>query len=493
MSATTTAPDDTASTRSIRLVLAGVMLAMLLAMLDNVIVGTAMSTIVGELGGLDKVAWVVTAYTLLSAISTPVWAKLGDLFSRKTVFLTAIGVFLAGSVLAGAAWSMPTLIGFRAVQGLGAGGIAVTAFALIGALVPPRERGRYQGMTATTMAIGTIGGPLLGGVITEALDWRWAFYINIPLGLVALAWSWWMLETPAVRRKVTIDYAGIGTLGTAIAALVLMATWGGVDYAWISPQILGLAALAAAALGAFLVIERRAVDPVIPLQIFRSRNLTLAALTALMGGVVMFGSVLYLPLFQQTVQGASAANSGWLLLPMMVPMLIVSQTVGKRMTATGKYKKFFVLGGLFLTAGTASLTTVDAETGWLATGFAMALIGAGLGFSMQLATVVAQNSVEMAHIGAASGATALFRTLGGSLGVAAFGSLFTRALQGHVAAEGHSYLAAFATGTGYVFAAAAVVCLLGFVAAWFIEEVPMRGKVPESARPVGLSKDKAAA
>ncbi|WP_433758501.1 MDR family MFS transporter [Nocardia sp. CA-135398] len=476
---------ETNSARQIRSVLAGVLLAMLLAMLDNAIVGTAMPTIVRELGGLSHVAWVVTAYTLLSAISTPVWAKLGDLYSRKTVFLSAIGVFLIGSVLAGASWSMPALIGFRAVQGLGAGGIAVTAFAVIGALVPPRERGKYQGMTATAMAVGTIGGPLLGGVITDGLDWRWAFYINIPLGLLAFAWSWWRLELPVLRRKVTIDYAGILTLTVAIAALVLIATWGGVDYAWLSAQIIGLAVLAVAASAAFLVIERRAADPVIPLRIFRTRNLTLAALTALVGGVIMFGSVLYLPLFQQTVQGASAANSGLLLLPMMIPLLVVSQIVGKRMTATGKYKIFFILGGLFLTVGAVLLATVDAETGRLTTGFAMALLGTGLGFSMQLSTAVAQNSVAMANIGAASGAVTLFRTLGGSIGVAAFGSLFTRTLHGHVPTEGHGYLAAFATGTGHVFLAAAAICALGFLIAWFIEEVPLRGKAPE---PVAIDK-----
>ncbi|MFE7797093.1 MDR family MFS transporter [Nocardia sp. NPDC057440] len=478
---------QTAPQRSIRLVLAGVMLAMLLAMLDNAIVGTAMPTIVGELGGLSQVAWVVTAYALLSAISTPVWAKLGDLFSRKPVFLTAIGVFIVGSVLAGAAWSMPALIGFRALQGLGAGGIAVSALALIGALVPPRERGKYQGMTATTMAIGTIGGPLLGGVITDGLDWRWAFYLNIPLGILAFAWSFWMLDLPVARKKVTIDYAGIVALATAIAALVLVATWGGVEYSWLSVPILGLVALAVAAVSAFLAIERKAFDPVIPLEIFRSRNLVVSALTALVGGVVMFGAILYLPLFQQTVQGASAANSGLLLLPMMIPLLIVSQIVGKRMSATGRYKIYFILGGGFLTAGTALLIMVDAGTGRLATGFAMALIGTGLGFAMQLSTAIAQNSVDMKHIGAASGATTLFRTLGGSLGVAAFGSLFARALHGHVPADGNGYLEAFAAGTGYVFLAATVICALGFIVSWFIEEVPLRGKAPEPAVRVGTT------
>ncbi|WP_329518715.1 MDR family MFS transporter [Spirillospora sp. NBC_01491] len=467
--------------RSVRLVLAGVLLAMLLAMLDNAIVGTAMPTIVGDLGGLKQVAWVVTAYTLLSAISTPVWGKLGDLFSRKTVFLTSIVVFLAGSVLAGAAWSMPALIGFRALQGLGAGGLAVGAFSIIGALVPPRERGRYQGMTASVMVVGTIGGPLLGGVITDGLDWRWAFYLNVPLGLVALAWCWWMLDLPVSRAKVRIDYAGIVALSTAIASVVLVATWGGVDYAWTSAQVLGAAGVAAVALAAFLAIERRAVEPVVPLKLFRSRNMTLSSLSALVYGVVMFGAVLYLPLFQQTVQGASAASSGLLLLPMMVPMLVVAQVTGRTMSATGRYRIFFVLGGAFLTAGAALLATVDAGTGRLATGLAMALLGAGLGFAAQLSTTIALNSVEPKDMGAASGAVTLFRTVGGSLGVAAFGSIFTRAVAGRTPADKGAYLDAFAGGTGQVFLAVAVVCAAGFVLAWFFKEVPLRGKAPAPA------------
>lgn len=467
--------------RSIRLVLAGVLLAMLLAMLDNAIVGTAMPTIVRDLGGLDQMSWVVTAYTLTSAISTPVWGKLGDLYSRKGVFLASIAVFIAGSLLAGAAWSMPTLIGFRALQGLGAGGITVGAFALIGAMLPPRERGRYQGMIATTMAVGTIGGPLLGGVIADHLSWRWAFYINIPLGLLSLAWCWWALALPAAtRKKVRIDYAGILTMAMTIASMVLLATWAGSTYAWVSPQIIGLAAVAAVSLAAFIAIERRTVEPVLPLTLFRSRsrNLTLATASALVTGVVMFGAVLYLPLFQQTVQGQSASSSGLLLLPMMLPLLIVAQIVGKVMSDTGKYKIFFILGAICLTLGAALLSTVDAGTGRLPVGIYMGLLGMGLGFSMQLSTTVAQNSVELKDMGAASSATTLFRTLGGSLGVAVFGSIFTQATQGHSPADRDSYLSAFAQGTAQVFLATTVICAVGFAISWFIKEVPLGGRAP---------------
>ncbi|WP_067473999.1 MDR family MFS transporter [Actinomadura hibisca] len=468
-----------ATPRSVRVILLGVMLAMLLAMLDNAIVGTAMPTIVGDLGGLEHMAWVVTAYTLLTAISTPVWGKLGDLFSRKGVFLTAIGVFLTGSLLSGAAWSMPALIAFRALQGLGAGGLMVGAFSIIGALVPPRERGRYQGMTAMVMAVGTIGGPLLGGFIADSLSWRWAFYVNLPLGLVALVWCAALLHLPATRRKVTIDYAGIVSLAVAIGALVLAATWGGVQYAWASAPIVGLAALAAVALAVFVAAERRAADPVIPLHMFRDGNFTLASVLSLVTGVVMFAGVLYLPLFQQTVQDASASSSGLLLLPMMLPILLLAQVVGKVMSGTGRYKVFPVLGGVALTAGAAWLATVDASTGRLATGAAMALLGAGLGLTMQLTATIAQNSVEMKDIGAASGTVTLFRTIGGSLGVALFGALFTRALDGGTPADGPAYLDAVARGTGQIFLAVAAVTAAWFALSWLIKEIPLRGGPPK--------------
>ncbi|MFF5422205.1 MFS transporter, partial [Streptomyces misionensis] len=314
------------SPRSVRVVLLALMIAMLLAMLDNMIIGTAMPTIVGELGGLEHLSWVVTAYTLATAASTPIWGKLGDLYGRKGIFLTSIVIFLIGSVLSGMAQDMGQLIGFRAVQGLGAGGLMVGVMAIIGDLVPPRERGKYQGMMAGVMAIAMIGGPLVGGTITDHLGWRWSFYINLPLGAVALAMVTAVLHLPKKPRNkdTRIDFAGAALLTVGITAIVLVTTWGGSEYAWGSATIVGLTVGGLAALAAFLYVETRASDPIMPLHIFRSRNFTLMSLIGFITGFVMFGAVLYLPIFQQSVQGASATNSGLLLLPMLLSMMVVS-------------------------------------------------------------------------------------------------------------------------------------------------------------------------
>ncbi|WP_433603985.1 MDR family MFS transporter [Dactylosporangium sp. CA-139114] len=455
---------------NVRWVLLGVMLAMLLAMLDNMVVGTAMPTIVGDLGGLAHISWVVTAYTLTTAISTPVWGKLGDLYGRKHVFLAAIALFLAGSGLAGAAHSMGQLIGFRALQGIGAGGLGAGAFALIGALVPPRERGRYQGMTASVMAIGTIGGPLLGGLVTEHLGWRWAFYLNLPLGVLALVWCAVLLHVPVTRVKARIDWLGITLLTVAIGSLVLAATWAGGTYSWGSWPILALAAGCALATAAFVVSQRRVAEPVLPPRVFTGhRNFPPALVIVTAAGVVMFGCSLYLPLFQQSVQHASAANSGLLLLPLMIPVVVVSQLAGRYMTRTGRYKLFPLLGAGFLIAGTGLLATMTEHTSRATTGVFMALIGAGLGCTMQMATTIAQNSVEPRDLGAASAATNLFRTLGGSVGVAVFGTLFTNAVAGHVADP-----AGIATGVRHIFLVTLFVCVAGLIAAARIEEVPLR-------------------
>ncbi|MFI6316290.1 MDR family MFS transporter [Nonomuraea sp. NPDC050556] len=469
--------------RTIRFTLLGVMLAMLLAMLDNAIVGTAMPTIVGDLGGLAHISWVVTAYTLATAAATPVWGKFGDLLGRKRVFLTAVGVFLAGSVLSGAAQTMGQLIAFRAVQGLGAGGIAALAFALIGTLVSPRERGRYQGMTATVMAVGTIAGPLLGGVVAEHLGWRWAFYVNIPLGLLALAWCAIMLKLPATRAKAAVDWTGIALMTVTICAIVLAATWAGAEYAWGSWQILSLAAVAVVGLALFVAAQRRAAEPVLPLRVFAERNFRLACVMVFCAGVVMFGATLYLPLFQQIVQHASATNSGLLLLPMMVPIALVSNVAGKVMSRTGRYKIFPILGAGFLTVGCALLATMGTATSPALTGAYSALVGVGLGFLMQMTTTLAQNSVEMRDLGVASAAVTLFRTIGGSLGVAVFGSLFTRATAGDLTS-----LQAVANGTQNIFLLAAVACAVAFVAALLVREVPLRGAPqPDSARTKSVS------
>ncbi|GAA2097295.1 MDR family MFS transporter [Streptomyces albiaxialis] len=470
-------PPAVSTTRRIRFTMLGIMLAMLLAMLDNAIVGTSMPTIVGDLGGLDHLSWVVTAYTLATAVSTPVWGKFGDLLGRKRVYLVSIGVFLAGSVLSGAARSMEQLIGFRALQGVGAGGIASLAFALIATLVTPRERGRYQGMTATVMALGTVGGPLLGGVVSGHLGWRWAFYLNIPLGLLALVWCAVMLRAPAAREgRVRIDWPGIALMTVTISATVLGTTWAGTEYAWGSWQILGLAGAAVVGLALFLVSQRRAPEPVLPLRIFSDGNFRLACVMVCAAGAVMFGATLYLPLFQQGVQGASAADSGLLLLPMMVPIALVSNIAGKIMSRTGRYKVFPVLGAAFMTAGSALLATVDTGTSRAFSGAAMALVGVGLGFLMQMTTTLAQNSVEMRDMGVASASVTLFRTVGGSIGVAAFGALFTHATHG----SGGPGASGVASGVQQIFALAAAVCAVAFVAALRVREVPLRGGGPGS-------------
>ncbi|WP_052489088.1 MDR family MFS transporter [Streptomyces sp. 150FB] len=496
MSATASLPSTTPSAvpKNVRWVLLGVMLAMLLSMLDNMVVSTAMPTIVGDLGGLDHISWVVTAYTLITAVTTPVWGKFGDLFGRKPMYLASIAVFIAGSALCGASQSMGGLIAFRVVQGIGAGGIGAGAFALIGALVPPRERGKYQGMTASVMAIGTIGGPLLGGFVTGHFDWRWAFYVNLPLGLVALVWLWLKLHVPAARIKAKIDWAGISLLTLSITAIVLAATWAGSTYAWTSWQILALGAVSIVGLALFILVEKRVSEPLLPLSVFTGHaNYPLAMIMTLAAGVVMFGAGLYLPLFQQNVQGASATNSGLLMLPMMIPVVIVSTIAGKVMSATGKYKIFPVVGTVFLTVGLGLLATMDADTSFLLTSLYMVLVGIGLGFTMQMAGTIAQNSVSLRDMGAAMSSANLFRTLGGSLGVAVFGSLLTRAVQPHLPAGADAdpnalrdlpagakdaYLTAVTEGTSHIFVTAAIVCALAFIAALFVIEVPLKRAGP---------------
>ncbi|MGW0390300.1 MDR family MFS transporter [Streptomyces sp. NPDC003042] len=490
--------------RSLRVVLMALMIAMLLAMLDNMIIGTAMPTIVGELGGLEHLSWVVTAYTLATAASTPIWGKIGDMYGRKGSFLTSIVIFLIGSALSGMAQDMGQLIGFRAVQGLGAGGLIVGVMAIIGDLIPPRERGKYQGMMAGVMALAMIGGPLVGGTITDHMGWRWSFYINLPLGAVALAMVTAVLHLPKKKAQGKIDYWGAGLLTLAITSTVLVTTWGGTEYAWGSGEIIGLGAVGLLAFAAFLYAETKAAEPVLPLHIFRSRNFTLMSVIGFLVGFAMFGGVLYLPLFQQSVQGASATNSGLLLLPMLLSMMVVSLIAGRVTTNSGKYKVFPIVGGACMVVGMFLLATMDTGTSRLVSGVYMAVLGAGLGFLMQITMLVAQNSVEMKDMGVASSSATLFRTLGGSFGVALMGSLFTTRVTDTMAdrlgpeaataagsaqldaaslaklpeAVRDAYQHAVAAGTHSAFLLGAVIAVLGFAAAWFVKEVPLRGAGP---------------
>jgi EmrB/QacA subfamily drug resistance transporter len=492
--------------RSVRVVLLALMIAMLLAMLDNMIIGTAMPTIVGELGGLEHLSWVVTAYTLATAASTPIWGKLGDMYGRKGIFMTSIVIFLIGSALSGMAQDMGQLIGFRAIQGLGAGGLMVGVMAIIGDLIPPRERGKYQGMMAGVMALAMIGGPLVGGTITDNWGWRWSFYINLPLGALALVAISAVLQLPKKRAQARIDYLGAALLTVGITSIVLVTTWGGTEYAWGSAVIMELIGIGVASLVGFVFVQTKAVAPVMPLHIFRSRNFSLMSVVGFVAGFVMFGAVLFLPLYQQSVQGASATNSGLLLLPMLGAMLVTSMVAGRVTTSSGRYKVFPIVGSALMVVGLFLLSQMDTDTTRLTSGLYMAVVGAGMGCLMQITMLVSQNSVEMKDMGVASSSTTLFRTLGASFGVAIMGALFNSRVQDVMSeragalgsqvteqsaqldakslaklpeAAQEAYQHAVSAGTHSAFLLGAVVAVIALVAAVFVKEVPLRG-APEA-------------
>jgi EmrB/QacA subfamily drug resistance transporter len=491
----TSAPDT--ARRGVLVVLPGLIIAMLLAQLDNMVVGTAMPRIVGELGGVEHLSWVVTAYTLATTISTPLYGKLGDLYGRKNLFVFAIAVFLAGSVLSGLSQSMAELIAFRAVQGLGAGGLIVGVMAIIGDLVPPRERGRYQGYFVAVMSLAMIGGPLLGGVLTDHLSWRWAFYINLPLGIVALVVVVTTLHLPKRTSQHRIDYLGAALLSAGITAAVLVTTWGGTQYGWGSPTILGLALGGAAALAAFLFVESRAAEPVLPLRLFRDRNFSATSGIAFLSGFALFGAITFLPIFMQIAQGASATNSGALLIPLMLGAMATSLVAGQIVTRTGRYRALPIAGGTAMTLGMFGFTRLDEGTSRLTSSAYMIVLGAGLGLLMQVTTLVAQNSVEPRDMGVASSTSMFFRTIGGSFGVSLFGAIFNSRLQdafsgaGGVAGSGRldpatvaqlpaaaraAVAHAVSHATQGVFLYAACVSALAFVLAWAVRAVPLRGR-----------------
>lgn len=496
--------------RSVRVVMMALMVTILLAMLDNMIVSPAMPTIVGDLGGMEHLSWVVTAYMLATAASTPIWGKLGDMYGRKGVFLTSIVIFLLGSVLSGMAQDMGQLIGFRAVQGLGAGGLMVGVMAIIGELVTPRERGKYMGMMTGVMAVAMIGGPLVGGTITDHLGWRWAFYINLPLGAVALAMVTAVLHLPKKKAKGRIDYLGAALLTVGISALVLVTTWGGTEYAWTSTVIMELIAIGVVALISFVIVQKRAAEPILPLHIFRSLNFTLMSVIGFITGFVMFGAMLFLPLYQQAVQGASATNSGLLLLPMLLSMMVVSFFSGRFTTSTGKYKIFPIAGTILMVLGLFLLAQMDTDTTRFTSGLYMAVLGAGMGCLMQITMLVAQNSVEMKDMGVASSSATLFRTLGSSFGVAIMGALFNSRVEDTMASRAgelggkvteqsaqldadslrqlaapvrDAYQHAVSSGTHSAFLLGAVIGVAALVAAVFVKEVPLRGAGPKDAGP----------
>ncbi|WP_245648409.1 MDR family MFS transporter [Micromonospora rosaria] len=414
--------------RQIRLLMAGLMTGMLLAALDQTIVGTALPTIVGELGGIDHYSWVVTAYLLASTASTPLYGKMADLYGRRPVFLFSIGTFLLGSLLAGLSQDMTQLIVTRGVQGVGAGGLMTLAFTIISDVVSPRERGRYQGLFGAVFGVSSVAGPLVGGYFAET-NWRWIFYLNVPLAILAIAVCTRVLRlVPFTRREHRVDWLGAALLVAGVSCLLLALSWGGTSYPWGSTVIVGLFVAGAVLAVLFVLQEARTAEPILPLRLFRGRTFCLANAAGFVLGLVMFGSIIFIPLYLQIVKGASPTRSGLLMLPMMAGIIVTSVLTGRAMSRIGRYKWFPVAGAVVLLVGMLLFTRLRVESSlWVAFGF-MVVIGVGLGLCMQSLILGVQNSVDPRDLGAGTSSATFFRSLGGSFGVAILGAVLSARL-----------------------------------------------------------------
>ncbi|GAA0904507.1 MFS transporter [Streptomyces thermoalcalitolerans] len=482
------------------------LLGLLLAALDQTIVSTALPTIVSDLGGLNHLSWVVTAYLLASTAATPLWGKLGDQYGRKKLFQIAVVIFLIGSALCGMARNMPELIVFRALQGLGGGGLMVLSMAIVGDVVPPRERGRYQGLFGAVFGTTSVLGPLLGGVFTQHLSWRWVFYVNLPVGVVALAVIAAALHIPRRTQRHVIDYLGAFLVASVATCLVLIASLGGTTWGWGSPQIAGLAVLGVVLAVAFVAVERRAAEPVLPLRLFGIRTFSLSAVISFVVGFAMFGALTFLPTFLQVVRGISPTLSGVHTLPMVAGMLLASTGSGQIVSRTGRWKVFPVLGTAVTTVGLLLLYRLDEHSSTAATSGCLFVFGLGLGLVMQVLVLIVQNAVGYEDLGVATSGATFFRSIGAAFGVAVFGTVFasrleetlTAAFRGVALPPGISVdtlkadprgiaalspalrpaaLHAYASAITDVFLYAAPVVLLGFVLTWFLKEDRLRGSV----------------
>ena len=421
------------SHRQILVVMGGLMTGMFLAALDQSIVGTALPRITSELGGLDKLSWVVTAYMLTATASTPLWGKISDLYGRRLLFQIAIVTFVAGSLLAGFSQDIEQLIGFRAIQGLGGGGLMSLALAVIGDIIPPRERGRYQGYFAAVFGTSSVLGPVLGGFFADGPGWQWIFFINVPIGLVALVITSAALKMPHVRREHSIDYLGAALVVGSVSSFLLYTAWAGPDLGWASATGVGLLAAGVVLAVAFVAVELRASEPILPMRLFRSSIFAISNLFGFLIGIAMFGSMIFIPVYLQVVDGMSPTESGLAMLPMVVGIFSTSILAGQLMSRNGRYKIFPILGSSVVIVALVMLSRLTATSPYWFAGLSMYVLGAGLGLTMQVLVTVVQNAVDRSDIGVATSSVTFFRQMGGSFGTALFGAILSSRLTVHIA------------------------------------------------------------
>lgn len=481
------------------------LVSMLLSSLDQTIVSTALPTMVGELGGVSQMAWVITSYILASTISMPVYGKLGDLMGRRSVYLFSLSVFVLGSALTGFSQNMYQLIGFRALQGLGAGGIMVLSMAIIADVVPIKDRPKYMGPMVAVFGVSSILGPLLGGYFTDYASWRWAFWLNLPLGIIAISIAWFGLKLPKPKPKYTIDYLGIFTLSASIAAFTLLTSWGGTQYSWTSNIILSLAFGTLLLAILFVWAEARAKDPIIPLSLFDNSIFNVSTLLGLIVGVGMFATVGFMPTYIQMVYGYSATTSGLMMVPMTFGLLFTVTISGSVMSQSGKYKMFPIVGMLIIAVVCYLFSTLEVGDSIGIVGLYIFLLGVGVGTMMQVLAIVIQNSVSPRDIGTATSSNAFFRQIGATIGISVVGTLFTNRLQSLLANNlskfqgdtinteaitpalvktmpqeiQDSIIASYADALTPIFLWIVPVFIVGFLIAFFLKEIPLEQKSPQ--------------
>ena len=492
------------SHRQILVVMSGLLTGMFLAGLDQSIVSTALPRITSDLGGLDELSWVVTAYLLSSTASTPLWGKVSDLYGRRPLFQAAIVTFLIGSVLSGLAQDMPQLIAFRAVQGLGGGGLMALALATIGDIVPPRERPRYQGFIAATFGISSVLGPVLGGFFADGPGWRWIFFMNIPLGAVALVVTSVALKMPHVRREHSIDYLGAAVIVASVSALLLYTAWAGPEHGWTSE--IGVTLLVGGLLLAvvFVVVERRATEPIIPMRLFDDQIFCVSNIFGFLMGASMFGAMVFIPVYLQVVKGMSPTQSGLGMLPMIAGLFTTSISGGRWMARTGRYKWFPSTGSVIVLVAIVLLSRLDVDSPYWYAAVSMFVMGLGLGLTMQVIVIAVQNSVDRSDMGAATSSVQFFRQMGGSFGAALFGAVLSSRLAVHLAEASagsdaalsssatdvqaidalpepaHSLVTgAFADAMSEMFLVAVPLVVAAFVTGLFMKQIPLRTRDPE--------------